>query len=53
MSEAPKTKSAVKACGGEWEISHGDARKGARQEGPVQVATAAIKAGTPELQCKT
>ena len=41
-------------CGGEWEISHGGARNGAGRQGTaVQVATAAIKAGTPELQCKT
>ena len=40
-------------CGGEWEISHGGARSGAGQQGPVQVATAAIKAGTPEFECKT
>ena len=45
-------------CGGDWEISHGGARRGAGRQGagrqgPIQVATAAIKAGTPELQCKT
>ena len=40
-------------CGGEWEISHGGARTGAGRQGPVQVLTAAIKAATPELQCKT
>ena len=41
-------------CGGEWEISHGGARDGAGRQGTaVQVATAAIKAATPELQCKT
>ena len=40
-------------CGGDWEISHGGARKSAGRQGPVQVVTAAIKAGTPELQCKT
>ena len=41
-------------CGGEWEISHGGARNGAGRQGTaVQVATAAIKAATPELQCKT
>ena len=38
---------------GEWDISHGGLRKSAGQQGPVQVAMAAIKAGTPELQCKT
>ena len=41
-------------CGGEWEISHGGARNGAGRQGTaVQVATAAIKAATPEFQCKT
>ena len=41
-------------CGGEWDISHGGARNGAGRQGTaVQVATAAIRAGTPELQCKT
>eukprot|EP00891_Asterochloris_glomerata_P007965 jgi/Astpho2/7965/fgenesh1_pg.00119_%23_14_t len=40
-------------CGGEWGISHGGARIGPGRQGPVQVATAAIKAGTPELQCKS
>ena len=40
-------------CGGEWEILHGGARNGAGRQGPVQVATIAIKAGTPEIQCKT
>ena len=44
-------------CGGEWEISHGGARNGAGQphgrQGPVQVVTVAIKAGTPEFHCKT
>ena len=45
-------------CSGDWEISHGGARRGAGRQGvgrqgPIQVATAAIKAGTPELQCKT
>ena len=40
-------------CGGDWEILHGGARIGAGRRGPVQVATAAILAGTPELQCKT
>ena len=40
-------------CGGDWEISHGGARNSAGRQGPVQVAIAAIKAGTPELQCKT
>ena len=39
-------------CGGEWEISHGGARTGAGRQRPVQVLTAAIKAATPELQCK-
>ena len=40
-------------CGGDWEISHGGPRNGSGRHGPLQVATAAIKAGTPELQCKT
>ena len=40
-------------CGGDWEISHGGARNGSGRQGPVQVAIAAIRAGTPELQCKT
>ena len=40
-------------CGGDWEISHGGPRKSAGRQGPVQVVTAAIKAGTPEFQCKT
>ena len=40
-------------CSGEWEISHGGARIGSGRQGPVQVATAAIKAGTPEFACKT
>ena len=40
-------------CSGDWEISHGGPRKSAGRQGPVQVVTAAIKAGTPELQCKT
>ena len=40
-------------CGGDWEILHGGLRKSAGRQGPVQVVTAAIKAGTPELQCKT
>ena len=45
-------------CIGDWDISHGGARRGAGRQGagrqgPIQVATAAIKAGTPELQCKT
>ena len=40
-------------CGGDWEISHGGLRKSAGRQGPVQVVTAAVKAGTPELQCKT
>ena len=39
-------------CGGDWEISHGGARNSAARQGPVQVAIAAIRAGTPELQCK-
>ena len=39
-------------CSGDWEISHGGPRKSAGRQGPVQVVTAAIKAGTPELQCK-
>ena len=38
-------------CGGDWEILHGGPRKSAGRQGPVQVVTAAIKAGTPELQC--
>ena len=40
-------------CSGEWEISHGGARIGSGRQGPVQVATAAIKAGTPKFACKT
>ena len=40
-------------CSGDWEISHGGPRKSAGRQGPVQVVTAAIKAGTPEFQCKT
>ena len=40
-------------CGGDWQISHGGPRKSAGRQGPVQVVTAAIKAGTPEFQCKT
>ena len=40
-------------CGGEWEISHGGPRKSAGRQGPVQVVTAAIMAGTPEFQCQT
>ena len=40
-------------CGGDWQISHGGPRKSAGRQGPLQVVTAAIKAGTPELQCKT
>ena len=40
-------------CGGDWEISHGGPRNGSGRQGPVQVAIAAIKARTPELQCKT
>eukprot|EP00891_Asterochloris_glomerata_P008544 jgi/Astpho2/8544/Aster-05578 len=36
-----------------WEISHGSARNGSGRQGPVQVAIAASKAGTPEWQCKT
>ena len=40
-------------CGGDWEILHRGPRKRAGQQGPVQEITAAIKAGTPELQCKT
>ena len=40
-------------CSGDWEISHGGARNGSGRQGPVQVAIAAIRAGTPELQCKT
>ena len=39
-------------CGGDWEISHGGARNGSGRQGPLQVAIAAIKAGSPELQCK-
>ena len=40
-------------CGGDWEISHGGPRKSAGRQGPVQMVTAATKAGTLELQCKT
>ena len=40
-------------CSGDWEISHGGPRKSAGRPGPVQVVTAAIKAGTPEFQFKT
>ena len=40
-------------CSGDWEISHGGPRKSAGRQGPVQVVTTAIKAGTPEFQCKT
>ena len=40
-------------CGGDWQISHGGPKKSAGRQGPVQVVTAAIKAGTPEFQCKT
>ena len=40
-------------CGGDWQISHGGPRMSAGRQGPVQVLTAAIKAGTPEFQCKT
>ena len=40
-------------CSGEWEISHGGARVGSGRQGPAQVATAAIKAGIPEFECKT
>ena len=36
-----------------WGISHRGARKGAGRQGLMQVATAAIKAGTPESHCKT
>ena len=38
---------------GEWDISHGGPRKSAGRQGPIQVATAAIMAGTPESPCKT
>ena len=40
-------------CSGDWEISHGGARNSSGRQGPVQVATAAIRAGTPEFPCKT
>ena len=40
-------------CDGPWEISHGGLRAKAGRRGPVQVAMEAIKAGTPELHCKT
>ena len=40
-------------CSGEWGILHGGARICSGRQGPVQVATAAIKAGTPEFECKT
>ena len=40
-------------CGGDWQISHGGPRNGSGRQGPVQVAIVAIRAGTPELQCKT
>ena len=50
----PEQRTVEFMCGGEWEISHGGARNGAWGQGTaVQVATAAIKAGTPVLQCKT
>ena len=39
-------------CGEDWEISHGGARDSAGRQGSVQVAIAAIRAGTPELQRK-
>ena len=32
---------------------HGGPRKSAGRQGPVQVVTAAIQAGTPEFQCQT
>ena len=49
----PEHRTVETLCSGEWEISHGGARNGSGRQGPVQVATAAIKAGTPEFQCKT
>ena len=51
--ENPEHRTVEFMCSGEWEISHGGARNGAGRQGPVQVATAAIKAGTPEFECKT
>ena len=51
--ENPEHRTVEFMCGGEWKISHGGARNGAGRQGPVQVATAAIKAGTPEFECKT
>ena len=51
--EDPEHRTVEFMCGGNWEISHGGARNGSGRQGPVQVAIAAIKAGTPELQCKT
>ena len=49
----PEHKTVEFMCGGDWEILNGGPRKSAGQQGPVQVVTAAIKAGTPELPCKT
>ena len=49
----PEHRTVEVMCGGDWEISHGGARNGSGRQGPVQVAIAAIRAGTPELQCKT
>ena len=34
---------------GKWDILHGGPRKSAGRQGPIQMATAAIMAGTPEL----
>ena len=51
--EDPEHRTVESMCGGDWEISHGGARSGSGRQGPAQVAIAAIKAGTPELQCKT
>ena len=49
----PEHKTVEFMCGGDWQISHGGLRKSAGRQRPVQVVTAAIKAGTPEFQCKT
>ena len=51
--EDPEHRTVEFMSGGEWDISHGGPRKSAGRQGPAQVAIAAIKAGTPELQCKT
>ena len=51
--KGPEHRTVEFMCGGDWEISHGGARTSAGRQGPLQVATAAIKAGTPGLQCKT